>query len=50
MNESQDTSKTTKFNSQLIEFGINPSVVHRNLPVKDLVEIAIKNIHKEFFG
>ena len=42
MTDSQDTSKTTKFNSQLVEFGINPSVVHRNLPVKDLVEIAIK--------
>lgn len=33
---------TSRFTHQLIEFGINPSKVHRNLPVNDLVEMAVQ--------
>lgn len=32
---------TDKFLSQLSEFGVNPSKIHRNLPVEDLVKIAV---------
>lgn len=32
---------TDKFSSQLSEFGVNPSKIHRNLPVEDLVKIAV---------
>jgi phosphoenolpyruvate carboxykinase (ATP) len=33
---------TSKFTNQLIEFGINPSKVYRNLSVTNLVEIAVQ--------
>jgi len=33
---------TDKFSSQLIAFGINPSKVHRNLSVNDMVQLAVK--------
>jgi len=33
---------TSKFTNQLVEFGINPSKVYRNLSVTNLVEIAIQ--------
>ena len=35
-------SLTSKFRSQIEEFGIKPSVVHRNLPVTSLIEIAVQ--------
>lgn len=33
---------TTKFSSQLADFGINPSKVNRNLSVEDLVKFAVE--------
>ena len=33
---------TDKFSSQLEKFGINPSKVHRNLSVEDLVKVAVE--------
>ena len=35
-------SSSNKFSSQITEFGINPSKIHRNLPVEKLVEISIQ--------
>ncbi|MEE8179255.1 MAG: phosphoenolpyruvate carboxykinase (ATP), partial [Nitrosopumilaceae archaeon] len=42
MSEKSGSSITSKFTSQLVEFGINPSAVHRNLPVTKLVEISVQ--------
>lgn len=42
MSHNPSSTITSKFTSQLIEFGINPSKVYRNLPVTNLVEIAIQ--------
>ncbi|KFM14755.1 Phosphoenolpyruvate carboxykinase ATP protein [Marine Group I thaumarchaeote SCGC AAA799-O18] len=36
------TSVSNKFISQIKEFGINPSKVHRNLSIEKLVEIAVE--------
>ena len=36
------TSTTEKFTSQLKEFGINPSKVHRNLTVDEMVKLAVE--------
>jgi len=33
---------TDKFNSQLVDFGINPSKIHRNLTAEDLVKLAVE--------
>jgi phosphoenolpyruvate carboxykinase (ATP) len=35
-------SSSNKFASQITEFGINPSKIHRNLPVEKLVEISVQ--------
>ena len=35
-------SSSSKFTSQITEFGINPSKIHRNLPVEKLVEISVQ--------
>ena len=40
MSENTKSSITSKFTSQLESFGITPSIVHRNLPVTKLVDIA----------
>ena len=40
MTEITGTLPTEKFSSQLTAFGINPSKVHRNLSVDDMVKIA----------
>ena len=37
-----ETNSTTKFNSQITGFGINPSKIYRNFPVEKLVEIAVE--------
>ncbi len=37
-----NTSTSNKFISQIKEFGINPSNVHRNLSVEKLVETAVQ--------
>ena len=42
MSEKSGSSITSKFTSQLVEFGINPSTVHRNLPGMKLVEISVQ--------
>ncbi len=42
MSEKSGSSITSKFTSQLAEFGINPSTVHRNLPITKLVEISVQ--------
>ncbi|MFB3047862.1 MAG: phosphoenolpyruvate carboxykinase (ATP), partial [Nitrosopumilaceae archaeon] len=42
MSEKSGTSITSKFTSQLVEFGINPSTVYRNLPGTKLVEISVQ--------
>ena len=39
---SDNPSLTSKFRSQIEEFGIKPSVVHRNLPVTSLIETAVQ--------
>ena len=36
------TSVTEKFSSQLTDFGINPSKVHRNLSVEEMVQLAVE--------
>ena len=40
MTEIVGTAATEKFASQLSDFGINPSKVHRNLPVNEMVKLA----------
>ena len=35
-------SSSNKFASQITEFGINPSKIHRNLSVEKLVEISVQ--------
>lgn len=42
MSHNPSSTITSKFTNQLIEFGINPSKVYRNLSVTDLVEIAVQ--------
>ena len=42
MSEKSGSSITSKFTSQLVEFGINPSTVHRNLSGTKLVEISVQ--------
>ncbi len=42
MSENQKSTITSKFTSQLEDFGITPSVVHRNLPVAKLVDLAVQ--------
>ena len=41
MTESRSTI-TSKFNTQLVEFGIYPSKVHRNPPVANLVKLSVQ--------
>jgi ATP-dependent phosphoenolpyruvate carboxykinase len=36
------TLTTEKFSSQIKNFGINPSKVHRNLSVDDMVSLAVQ--------
>ena len=42
MSENQKSTITSKFTSQLEDFGITPSVVHRNLSVAKLVDLAVQ--------
>ena len=35
-------SSTDKFNSQIVEFGINPAKINRNFSVEKLIEIAVE--------
>ena len=35
-------SPTAKFNSQIVEFGINPAKINRNFSVEKLIEIAVE--------
>ena len=42
MSHNPSSTITSKFTNQLIEFGINPSKVYRNLSVTNLVEIAVQ--------
>ncbi|MEE8180338.1 MAG: phosphoenolpyruvate carboxykinase (ATP), partial [Nitrosopumilaceae archaeon] len=42
MSENQKSTITGKFTSQLEDFGIKPSVVHRNLSVAKLVDLAVQ--------
>ena len=42
MSENQKSTITNKFTSQLEDFGITPSIVHRNLPVTKLVDLAVQ--------
>ena len=42
MSENQKSTITSKFTSQLEDFGIKPSVVHRNLSVAKLVDLAVQ--------
>ena len=42
MTEIVGNSPTEKFTSQLTAFGINPSRVHRNLDVDDMVKLAVE--------
>ncbi|GBF24883.1 hypothetical protein MnTg01_01228 [archaeon MnTg01] len=42
MSENQKSTITSKFTSQLEDFGITPSVIHRNLPVAKLVDLAVQ--------
>lgn len=42
MSENQKSNITSKFTSQLEDFGITPSIVHRNLPVEKLVDLAVQ--------
>ena len=36
-----ESESTAKFNAQITAFGINPSIIYRNLSVEKLVEIAV---------
>ena len=42
MSENPQSSITSKFTAQLENFGITPSMVHRNLPVTKLVDLAVQ--------
>ena len=42
MTENPKSSITSKFTTQLEDFGITPSMVHRNLPVAKLVDLAVQ--------
>jgi len=42
MSEKQESSITSKFTSQLEDFGITPSIIHRNLQVAKLVDLAVQ--------
>ena len=42
MSENPQSSINSKFTAQLEAFGITPSVVHRNLPVTKLVDLAVQ--------
>ena len=42
MSHNPSSTITSKFTNQLVEFGINPSKVYRNLSVTNLVEIAVQ--------
>ena len=42
MSHNPSSTIPSKFTNQLIEFGINPSKVYRNLPVTNLVEMAVQ--------
>ena len=42
MSHNPSSTITSKFTNQLVEFGINPSKVYRNLPVTNLVEMAVQ--------
>ena len=42
MSENPQSSINSKFTAQLENFGITPSVVHRNLPVTKLVDLAVQ--------
>lgn len=42
MTENPKSTITSKFTTQLEDFGITPSIVHRNLPVAKLIEIALQ--------
>src|SRR3989304_1626327 len=42
MTENPKSTITSKFTTQLEDFGITSSTVHRNLPVAKLVEIAVQ--------
>lgn len=42
MSHNPSSTITSKFTNQLIEFGINPSKVYRNLSVTNLVDIAVQ--------
>src|SRR3989338_10236620 len=42
MTENPKSTITSKFTTQLEDFGITPSTIHRNLPVAKLVEIAVQ--------
>ena len=42
MTENPKSTITSKFTTQLEDFGITPSTVHRNLPVAKIVEIAVQ--------
>ncbi len=42
MTENPKSTITSKFTTQLEDFGITPSRVHRNLPVEKLIEIAVQ--------
>lgn len=42
MTENPQSSITSKFTTQLENFGITPSMVHRNLPVTKLVDLAVQ--------
>ena len=35
-------SSTAKFNSLIVEFGINPAKINRNFSVEKLIEIAVE--------
>ncbi len=42
MSDNPSSTIPSKFTNQLVEFGINPSKVYRNLSVTNLVEIAVQ--------
>ena len=42
MSENPQSSINSKFTAQLESFGITPSVIHRNLPVAKLVDLAVQ--------
>ena len=42
MSENVKAKVTTKFTTQIADFGIKPSIVHRNLTVQELIDTAVK--------